>query len=146
MATNTFAWNLSNPTALPDLQIEVSNNLGNGSSTVCDDTSPTLGGIPAVNPFDFSPAAAAAVNDLACRFKNGSGAYSGITISADACTMLMPLQEYGFVNGASDVQFCAHVSQPIGFPVGDTVVAARVRDIYGHVSEVATIVIRVVSP
>jgi hypothetical protein len=142
MGTSTFA---SSPTELPDLQIEVSNNLGNGSPAVCDDTKPTLGGVPAVNPFDFSPLSAKAINDLSCRFKDGSGAYLGMG-PGDACTMLMPSGIYDFVNSTSKIQFCGQVFQPIGFPIGDTVVAARIRDIFGHVSQVSTIVIRVLAP
>lgn len=146
MGNNTFAWGPSSPTALPDLQIEVSNSLGNGSPAVCDDTRPTLGGVPAVNPFDFSPTEAAAINDLSCRFKDGSGAYLGIMDPGYACTKLMPSETYDFVDGASKIQFCGQVTQPISFPIGDTVVAARIRDIFGHVSQVSTIVIRVVAP
>jgi hypothetical protein len=71
---STFAWSAADPTALPDLQIEASNNLGNGSPAVCDDSGSTAGGVPAVNPFDFSANSASAINDFSCRFKDGSNA------------------------------------------------------------------------
>jgi hypothetical protein len=54
---------------LPDLQIEVSRTLGNGSPTVCDDTGETAGGVPGTDPPDFTATQSNinVVNDLACR-------------------------------------------------------------------------------
>jgi hypothetical protein len=151
VGSSTFNWDPTNPTTLPDLQVEASKDLGTGpgigSPAVCDDTGPTPGGVPAVNPFDFSPAAAPAINDFACRFKDGSNARQGITDSSFACTKIPPSDTPQFVRGSgSKIQFCSLVDQPISFPVGDTVVAARIRDIAGNVSQVHTLVIRVLAP
>jgi hypothetical protein len=133
----------SDVTQLPDLQIEASRALGNGSPAVCDDSGATQGGVPAVNPFDFSPAAAAAINDLACRFQDGQGQPVGRRDSSDACTLFLPEAEYHFVDPDSTIQFCAFVDQPLSFPSGDTVVAARVRDTAGNVSAVAELDVHV---
>jgi hypothetical protein len=130
---------------LPDLQIEVSRDLGNGSTTVCDDTSPKFGGVPAVTPFDFSLANAAAINDLACRFKDGEGQPVARESSDEACTCFPPELDCHFVDPASTLQFCGLIDRPLSFPSGDTRVAARIRDADGDVSTVAQLVIRIVA-
>ena len=133
----------SDVTQLPDLQIEASRALGNGSPAVCDDSGATQGGVPAVNPFDFSPAAAAAINDLACRFKDGQGQPVGRRDTSDACTLFLPEAQYRFVDPDSTIQFCALIDRPLSFPSGDTVVAARIRDTAGNVSAVAQLIVRI---
>jgi len=145
MGDSTFAWTPSEPTALPDLQIEASNNLGDGSAVVCDDSGANAGGIPAADPFDFSADYAPKINDFSCRFKNGMNAYYGIVDPVLACTKLLPLENYQFAGVGTKVQFCGKVSQSLSFPIGDTVLAARVRDAYGNISAVSTIVVRVVA-
>ncbi len=131
--------------SLPDLQIVASRALGDGSTAVCDVTPPG-GGVPAVDPADFSstPAIIAAINDFACRFRDGQGNPSGVG-PADACT-LFPSGDFGFVNPGSTVQYCAQVSRFIAFPEGDTVLTARLRDILGNVGAEAQIVVRVQPP
>ena len=102
--------------------------------------------MPAVVPFDFSPAAAAAINDLSCRFLNGLGVRSG-RVPGDACTQFpgdFPLDH--FVDASSRIQFCGQMNTPLGFAPGDTTVAARIRDVDGNLSDVARIVIRVLTP
>lgn len=128
--------------SLPDLQIVASRSLGDGSAAVCDNTPPG-GGVPAVEPADFSPRPEliAAVNDFACRFRDGEGHPSGVG-PADACT-LFPSGDFGFVNPSSTVQFCAQVTRLFAFPVGDTVLTVRLRDIQGNVGPEARIVVRV---
>ncbi|HXQ22168.1 MAG TPA: dockerin type I repeat-containing protein [Candidatus Acidoferrales bacterium] len=129
-------------TSLPDLQVEVSNPLGNGSSAVCDSSGPTPGGVPAVDPPNFAPTQADinAVNDLACRFLDGSGAPTGRT--SDSC-VLFPTGDYEFVNPMTTIQFCGVIDQVLSFPPGDTVVTARLRDVNGNAGPPAQIVIRV---
>lgn len=141
VGSSTFNWSPSNPTALPDLQIEASNNLGNGNAAVCDESGSKQDGVPAVAPFDFSPSAAPAINDFSCRFKDGLGAPSGRT--TDACTLFYPSGNYHFVDPSSTMQYCGPVTGALSFPRGDTVIAARVRDIDGNLSAVSTIIIRV---
>lgn len=128
--------------SLPDLQIVASRALGDGSASVCD-VSPPGGGVPAVDPPDFSatPPVVAAINDFACRFRDGEGKPSGVG-PADACT-LFPSGDFGFVNPGSTVQYCAQVSRLIAFPEGDTVLTVRLRDVLGNVGAEAKIVVRV---
>lgn len=140
MGTSTY-----NPGALPDLQIEASNDLGdgNGNPNICDETH----GVPAVNPFDFSLAQAPSINQFACRFRDGQNIQQGIIDARDACTQVGSSGAYGFVRGSqSKIQFCGYIAKALGFPVGDTVVAVRIRDKAGFVSQVSKIVIRVPQP
>lgn len=141
---NTLNSNPTDPRVLPGLQIEVSRALGDGSTAVCDDTPPTTGGVPAVNPADFSPtqSVANAINDLACRFKDGFGSHSGIIKSSEACTTFTD-GGFHFVMGNSTTQFCGQMNEPVSFPPGDTVVTARVRDVAGHISLPSRIVVRI---
>src|SRR5262249_18790761 len=59
-----------NPSRRPDIWVESSNALGDGSAAVCD------GGVPAIDPPDFSASqhVANALNDLACNFVISTGA------------------------------------------------------------------------
>jgi hypothetical protein len=50
---------------------------------------------------------------------------------------------FGFVDRDSSVQFCLLIARPWAFPAGDTVVAARVRDTGGGLSDPVEIVVRV---
>ncbi|MEO8602929.1 MAG: hypothetical protein ABI629_10160 [bacterium] len=138
--TSTFNSIPGNPDALPDFQIVVSRPLGNGSAKVCDNGSPPPpGGVPAVDPptFGGTQASADAINDLACRFD-----YRGN--SAEACTRNNS-QDAAFVVANSRVQFCtaAGVGSEIAFPVGDTRVTVRLRDVQGAPGKPASIIIRV---
>lgn len=138
----------SNPDArlLPGLQIEASRQLGDGSSAVCDDTAPTLGGVPAVDPPDFSPTQVVvnAINDFACRFKDGFGLYSGRTKLQDACTTFED-GGFRFTAAGTTIQYCGLINEAVSFPLGDTVVTARVRDVAGNISLPSQIVVRVTS-
>jgi hypothetical protein len=131
--------------SLPDLQIVSSRPLGNGSAEVCDNTPPG-GGVPAVEPADFSPTAEhiAAINDLACRFVDGEGRHRGLG-PEDACT-LFPTGEYEFVNRSSTVQYCALVSRFLEFPLGETVLTVRLRDVLGNPGPPARLVVRIEPP
>ncbi|MBI3783650.1 MAG: hypothetical protein HY270_09625 [Deltaproteobacteria bacterium] len=143
VGAETFNWNPANPSALPDLQVVVSRSLGNGSATVCDDTPPNLGGVPAVDPpaFSGSQEIADALNDLGCRFKNGSGIPGGRKAD-EACT-IFPDGRFRFVAQRTSLQFCGLIDDPISFPPGDTVVTVRIRDEGGRLSTPASIVVRV---
>lgn len=140
---STFRWDANNPTVLPDLQIEVSRPLGNGSTEVCDDSAPTFGGVPAIEPPDFSPTQAVAdtINDLACRFKDGFGTPRGRPFG-EACIMFADGQ-FRFQDPRTTVQYCAQINEPIAFPPDDTRVTARIRDEAGRLSAPAQIVIRI---
>lgn len=131
---------------LPDLQILVSAQLGNGSPEVCDKTLPKAGGVPATNPLVFSnvPAVMNAINDLGCRADDGEGQPVGRPFTFDACTIPNEAAgEYAFVHADSTIQYCLPIDRPWRFSPGDTVVAARVRDRSGVVGSPQEIVVRV---
>ncbi len=124
------------PGGLPDLQIEVSRDLGNGSPAVCDDAPGTAGGVPATDPVDFSVVRANAINDLACRFKIIAGQPD------DACTRFADAVDH-FVDPTTTLQFCSQVDQPFAFQGGDTVVTVRLRDVAGNVSADAQLIMHI---
>ncbi|MBX3025395.1 hypothetical protein KF840_10880 [bacterium] len=141
VGTNAFRSDLTDPATRPDLEIIVSRPLGNGSLAVCDDMLPMIGGIPASPSFDLTQNISNAINDLSCRFVNGSGLPGGRRES-EACTVFGN-GEFGFVVKATTVQFCALIAEPFGFPVGDTVVSVRVRDSSGQPGPPASFVVRI---
>jgi len=108
---------------------------------VCDNAG--LGGIPAIDPPDFADTQmiSDAINDLGCRFKNSAGDPVARDPS-DACTMV-ETNQFHFVDANSTVQFCARIDSEFPFPVGDTVVTARLRDADGVIGPVRQIVVRI---
>jgi hypothetical protein len=154
---STFNWDPSDPTVLPDLQIETSRDLGDGGVpptpvVVCDDENhPPAGGVSGIPTPDFSStqAVADAINDFACRFKDGTGYYSGVAGSSalttpDRCSASIPPN--CTVNPLSTIQFVAFVDKPFRFPSGDTLLTARVRDVAGRLSAPSSIIVRVANP
>jgi hypothetical protein len=131
--------------ALPDLQIVASQSLGDGSSAVCDYMGPNAGGVPAVVPPDFDlPDNAPAINDLACRFRDGAGSPSGR--GPDEGCILFPNGDMGFARKGpegSTLQFCAQVDTSVHFPDGDTVISVRLRDEFGNVGALSSFVLRI---
>lgn len=129
----------------PDLQVQVSRPLGNGSADVCDDTPPILGGVPAINPPDFStsPAIADRLNDLGCRFIDGSNNKQGRACSDFTACVLRSDGQFGCAASDTALQFCGFMSQNLAFPSGDTTVTARVRDVQGNLGPARQIIIRV---
>jgi hypothetical protein len=146
VSKTTFNWDPSDPTVLPDLQIEASRSLGNGSAAVCDDTAPDLGGVPGFDPPSFvtTQTIADALNDFGCRFKNGNGVPGGRG-DTDAC-VLFPDGHLGLLAPTSTVQYCGAIDHPLAFAAGDTLLTARIRDISGNVSSSARIILRVTTP
>lgn len=136
-----------NPNGLPDLHLIASRPLGDGNPEVCDVQSPGAGGIPAVEPLVFTdaPATVAAINDFGCRVNDGTGQMQARAATIDACTRSDAPggSGFGFVDRDSSVQFCLLIARPWAFPAGDTVVAARVRDTGGGLSDPVEIVVRV---
>lgn len=130
----------------PDLQILLSRPLGDGSAAVCDKTRPNIGGVPATDPLVFSdaPTVVDAMNDIGCRVSNGAGEPVGVQASSDACTLAHePSGEFGFVDARSTIQFCLEVAAAWPFPDGETIVAARLRDVGGVVGASQEIVVRI---
>lgn len=130
----------------PDLQVQVSRSLGNGSTAVCDTVPPEDGGVPALDPprLDGAGDVCNALNDLGCRFVDGAGHPQGRQCS-EAC-VLFPSGEFGCVSPKATTQFCGRIAKSAEFPVGDTLVTARVRNIDGVLSAPAQIIVRVATP
>jgi hypothetical protein len=144
-----------NLTGFPDLQIEASQLLGNGSPSysgndlVCSGT--RAGGVPGIWPVDFDPTLAniIAVNDLACRFVNGLLLPRGRS-KLEACVQYVdingkPNDVYGYANpSSSQIEYCSLVVEAsFRFPQGDTILTARLRDTGGNVGAPAQIIVRV---
>jgi hypothetical protein len=129
----------------PDLQIQVTRPLGDGSSLVCDDAPPTLGGVPGINPPNFAdqPQVADTINDLACRFIDGGGEKVGRQCGDNTACVLGTDGIFGCVSGDATVQFCGFIGQPLTFPSGDTLVSVRVRDVRGNFGVTRQLIVRV---
>lgn len=127
----------------PAAQMLVSRPLGDGSLAVCDYAPPLIGGVPGVDPplFSDDPMVVGAINDLGCRVNDGTGVPRGRPDN-NACTHDESF-EYTFVEPDSELQFCLPIDRTWAFPPGDTIVAARVRDVNGLVSAPREIVVRV---
>lgn len=141
--TQTYKPNPVSPTDFPGVIVFFSNALGDGSLEVCDDTFPTLGGIPAVDPPETSndPMVIDAINDIGCRFKDGTGQRLGRK-AEDACTLGTD-GNFGMVDRRSVLQFCGLITEPLEFPQGDTLVTFQVSDVDGDLSAPKKMVIRV---
>lgn len=129
----TFGRVPGDPGGRPDLQLQTTRALGNGSPAVCDE------GVPPVRPPDFggSQPVTDALNDLACRF--------GVnTAPRTACTVDR-FGDFAFAGTGSSLQFCsaAVVDSSLAFPPGDTLVSVRVRDTAGHLGPLSQFFVRV---
>jgi hypothetical protein len=132
----TFVHGPEDPSLRPDLEIQVTRDLGDGSKAVCDRRRPELGGVPKINPpnFEGGQAVADALNDLSCRFE-------AFTESEFSCT-LNSLGNYAFVKGDTANQFCVIVAKSFAFPEGITEVRVRLKDVEGNPGPVSTVRIR----
>ncbi len=134
-----------NPGGLPPgVEFLVSRSLGDGSLAVCDYDPPIIGGIPGVDPpvFSSAPGVVDAIADFGCRVNDGTGQPQARTGQDNACTRDVGAL-FSFVAPSTTAQFCLPIAKAWAFPPGDTVVAARVRDVQGNVSAAREIVIRV---
>jgi hypothetical protein len=127
--------------SLPDLQVIVSEQLGNGTQIVCDDGPLMRGGVPASEGFLPTQDVTNAINDFGCRFKNASGLPGGRGPTA-ACTQ-RPDGTDAFWVAASTIQFCSFIDRPYEFSAGDTLVTARIRDSNNNLSDPTRIIVRV---
>jgi len=137
------AYSADDTAVYPDLQIEVSRPLGNGSPAICDNSGPTAGGVPAISPPSFEPTQANAgiVNDLGCRFVDGNG-QPVARKETEACVQFST-GDHGFVSADSTVQFCGLMTGVLQFPPGDTLVTVRLRDADGAAGPIARMVVHV---
>lgn len=136
------------PTIAADLQIQVDHPLGNGSTAVCDRTGTSAGGVPAIDPPTFDnldDTLVGTMNDLSCRFLDGSGSPAGRP-NREACVKFLPSEEYGFVSADSTLQFCGFVDSITRFGTGDTLVSVRLRDEDGNWGPPAQFVVRIGAP
>jgi len=130
------------PDGRPDLQIEASNALGNGDSTIVDCSSrPNFDGIAAVEPPNFGSDSSVtnALRDFACRFQVASLSLPCLLGSDGMATLGNP-------GAAPVVEFCDDVSFGQAFPVGDTVLTVRLRDAALNLGPPEQIIVRVLSP
>jgi hypothetical protein len=114
------------PTVRPDLEIETSRDMGNGSPEVCDRQRPNIGGVPGINPPSFAEKQkiSDAINDFGCRFET--------FIESDGSCTLGKNGDYSFVSKDTTTQFCMIVARAYMFPVGKTLLSVRVRDSEGN--------------
>ena len=129
--TTAFDLDRSDPSSRPDVQIESSRDLGDGSRVVCD------GGIAATFPSTFAAGQVVTdtINDFAC------GAVAA-TAPSFACTQ----DQFGsarFVTSSPFVQFCVQVSRDLAFAAGDTVLSARLRDLLGNLGPEKHLIVRI---
>ena len=121
-----FAYVPEDPKVRPDLEIETSRDMGNGSPEVCDRTRPNIGGIPAINPMSFAETQKISntINDFSCRFET--------FIESDGSCTLSKNGDYSFISKDTTTQFCMIVARAYLFPVGRTLLTVRVRDSEGN--------------
>jgi len=130
----------------PSLQVQVTRPLGDGSPEVCDTEPPDDGGVPAIDPPDLSddPEDCDTFNDLGCRFVDGAGAPEA-RMCGESC-VLYGTGQFDCVSDSTTDQFCGRIAKSAEFPVGDTLVTARVQDLDGVMSEPVQIIIHVLPP
>lgn len=126
----------------PDLQIQNTRPLGDGSSTVCDTGQPPAGGgVPGILPPSFDPLSGLITNalvDFACRFE----AFD----RTSPCTRSDASGDARLIDPSAEAQFCDIVAATAVFPPGESVLTARLRDALGNVGPTAQIVVRVATP
>ncbi len=126
--------------SLPDFQAIVSRPLGDGNPAVCDQ--PERGGVAATTPFGFrgDPVSIERINDFGCRVDDGTGQAVG---RRDPLTSCEDSSFFDFLDPTTDIQFCAQLPRAAAFPPGDTVLAARIRDLDGVLGAVREMIVRV---
>jgi len=129
----------------PDLQVQVTRSLGDGSDLVCDDTPPLLGGVPAINPpvLTDDPSIADRLNDLSCRFIDGTGRKIGRACGEVSACVLGIDGQFRCVAEDTILQYCGFIGQILAFPQGDTTVTVRVRDVRGNLGPPRQLIVRV---
>ena len=127
------------PGGAPDLQLLVSRPLGDGGAAVCEDDG-VRGGVPAVPGLQFSsdPATIDAVNDLGCRAYERASSFRPCTRAT-----VTDRDPFDFVADDSEAQFCLPIGRAWSFPIGDTIVAARLGDVSGNFGAVREMVVRI---
>jgi hypothetical protein len=113
--------------------------MGNGNNPVCgpDGSYNVNGGIPGINPPDFTPTSdiVNTLQSFAIWFTYQSPGY--------ACTYAPGGGSYAYVNSSATAQFCDRMSAPQAFPPGDSLLTAQLMDMGGNVGPTAQIIVRV---
>lgn len=132
---------------IPDLQVQTTRPLGNGSPEVCDNDMSNPGGVPGIETplFDDSPEVAEVLNDLGCRFIDGNGLAKARGCTEQAC-IRFSTGEFGCQSPEAKFQYCGFMTAATTFPPGDTLVSARVLDVDGKPGPVAQLIIRIAPP
>ncbi len=138
VALNTFT-----PGSAPDLWVQATRALGNGSAAVCDAEPPNFGGVPAIDPPDLESPSVDVLNDFACRFIDGAGGTVGRHCNQGCVRFDSGESGCESGDGANLVQFCGQINTAIEFPSGDTLVTVRVRDTNGNLGDPAQLIVRV---
>ena len=132
------------PDGLPDLQIQANRAIGDGSAAICDGGPPSFGGVPAINPPNFTPTQTNvdAMNDLGCRFVDGVGEPKSRP-TTEGC-VLGESGEESYANPSSTTEFCTLPTPYLTpFQDGDTLLSARLRDIKGNIGPVSQIIVQI---
>lgn len=121
----------------PDLQMLVTNDIGDGSPLRCDvgPAPAASGGVPGFNPPLFGPGEdiTLALQDIACRF-------SLHKTSSEACTK-DSFGNFSYLGSGTRRQYCFAVSLNAAFPPGQTVVAVQLVDAIGNIGPIKEIVV-----
>jgi hypothetical protein len=131
------------PDGRPDLQIQNTVDIGNGSFAVCDKGPPSQGGggVPGVPTPRFDPDDEFITDtllDFACRF-------TAFTPAAP-CTIMGGGKDPKLIDPNATAQFCNILSPTTAFPPGDSLVTVAVRDISKQLGPTAQIIVRVETP
>jgi hypothetical protein len=141
---------------MPSFQIQATRALGDGSLQVCDGDDPVPGGVPGVDPPSFAPTQEIqdALNDLGCRFLDGSASQSPSGRGCNPQEACVRFEDgiFGCVSPIATVQYCSQVISMVEeFPEGDTLLSARVLETQVAGRErmpgpIAQIIVRVAPP
>ena len=126
----------------PDIQIETTQKLGNGTQSTCANGDPAAG-VPGINPPSFTPESTpgiltSALNSFGCQFD--------YYFPNAQCTWVGDRLNARYINLASTAQFCDQMSANAVFNFGDSIVTVRLRDVNGNTGPTAQIVVRVNTP
>jgi hypothetical protein len=130
----------------PDMQAQSTEDLGNGSATVCDaqPASEGGGGIPGFNPPNFGPGQdiTNALQDFACRLTPFQPTSPCTLNRFGAFAVLTPGGLPGTARQFCHILFC-HILRTIEeFPVADTILTAQSTDTGGFIGPQKQIVVR----
>jgi len=128
----------------PDIQIESTRSMGNGSTDICDTGPASMGGggVPGINPTSFANTQAItdALTDFACRFEAFTAAPEA------ACTYIDDSGVSKPIISTASVQFCDFVAGTAAFPFGESILTVKLRDSAGNTGPTAQIIVRVATP